>query len=156
MCAWACFCHSLLSWPRASSLCSDQTSWSHFFINNTITSRLSMIVRLIESWIELLLLTPQWLTFQQPVWLSSTESKWVVSHYILADDIKLWLFDLTGRLKCVANCYWSSVSLAVMWLAVKTPNVISAFWSSCLLSQLNSPLLLAKYILSVIQSFFHG
>ena len=69
---------------------------SKFFINNTIISRLSMIVRVIESWIGLLLLTVTDVSTTCAVVIFRVK----VSCITLADGIKLWLFDLTGQLKC--------------------------------------------------------
>ena len=83
---------------------------SQFFINNTVISRLSMIVRVIESWIRLLLLTVTGVSTTCVVVIFRVK----VSCITLADGIKLWLFDLTGQLKCHVIgplsvkpwCYW--------------------------------------------------
>ena len=62
--------------------------------------------------------------FQQPVRWSSSESKWVVSCQLIVLNSSYWP-DRSIKLEC----YWSSVSSAVMFLAMKTQNVIGAFWS---------------------------
>ena len=85
---------------------------SQFFINNTIISRLSMIVRVIESWIGLLLLTGTNVSTTCAVVIFRVK----VSCITLDGGIKLWLFDLTGQLKCDVIgpqsfkpwCYWIS------------------------------------------------
>ena len=85
---------------------------SQFFINNTIISRLSMIVRVIESWRGLLLLTVTDVSTTCAVVIFRVK----VSCITLDDGIKLWLFDLTGQLKCDVIgpqsfkpwCYWIS------------------------------------------------
>ena len=84
---------------------------SQFFINNTIISRLSMIVWVIESWIGLLLLTVTDVSTTCVIVIFRVK----VSCITLADGIKLWSFDLTGQLKCddiisplsvKTWCYW--------------------------------------------------
>ena len=85
---------------------------SQFFINNTFISRLSMIVRVIESWIGLLLLTGTNVSTTCAVVIFRAK----VSCITLDGGIKLWLFDLTGQLKCYVIgpqsfkpwCYWIS------------------------------------------------
>ena len=85
---------------------------SQFFIKNAIISRLSMIVRVIESWIGLLLLTVTDISTTCAVVIFRVK----VSCITLADGIKFWLFDLTAQLKCDLIgplsvkpwCYWLS------------------------------------------------
>ena len=88
---------------------------SQFFINNTIISSLSMIVRVIESWIGLLLLTVTDVSTTCAVVIFRVK----VSCITLADGIKLWLFDLTGQLKCSV----------IGPLSVK-PSIIQSFFHS--------------------------
>ena len=85
---------------------------SQFCINNTIISRLSMIVWVIESWIGLLLLAVTDILTTCAVVIFRVK----VSCITLADGIKFWLFDLTAQLKCDVIgplsvkpwCYWLS------------------------------------------------